>query len=118
MRPLYENRQSDFYFRDDAKSPLQCNAHLHYHLELLCLLDGHTRAYVDSCEYQLQPGDIFLAFPNQIHRFESVDKESYLLFIINPDLMPELSRLFTTALPQSGVVRGGASDPALFERLR
>jgi AraC-like DNA-binding protein len=118
MRPLYENRQSDFYFRDDAKSPLQCNAHLHYHLELLCLLDGHTRAYVDSCEYQLQPGDIFLAFPNQIHRFESVDKESYLLFIINPDLMPELSRLFTTALPQSGVVRGGASDPALFDRLR
>jgi AraC-like DNA-binding protein len=118
MEPLYENRQSDFYFRDDAKSPLQCNAHLHYHLELLCLLDGHTRAYVDSTEYQLEPGDIFLAFPNQIHRFESVDKETYLLFIINPDLMPELTRLFTTALPLTGVVRGAAKDQVLFDRLR
>jgi AraC-like DNA-binding protein len=118
MEPLYENRQSDFYFRDDAKSPLQCNAHLHYHLELLCLLDGHTRAYVDSTEYQLEPGDIFLAFPNQIHRFESVDKETYLLFIINPDLMPELTRLFTTALPLTGVVRGAGKDQVLFDRLR
>ena len=118
MKPLYENRQTDFYFRDDAKSPLQCNAHLHYHLELLCLLGGHTRAYVDSAEYALEPGDIFLAFPNQIHRFESIDRESYLLFIINPDIMPELGRLFTTALPLSSVVRGAASDPALFDKLR
>ena len=118
MKPLYEKRQSDFYFRDDTKSPLQCNAHLHYHLELLCLLDGHTRAYVDSSEYQLEPGDILLAFPNQIHRFESVDKESYLLFIINPDSMPELCRLFTSALPLSAVVRGGARDPALYDKLR
>ena len=118
MKPLYEKRQSDFDFRDDTKSPLQCNAHLHYHLELLCLLDGHTRAYVDSNEYQLEPGDILLAFPNQIHRFESVDKESYLLFIINPDSMPELCRLFTTALPLSAVVRGGAKEPALYDKLR
>ena len=118
MRPLYENRQTDFYFRDDAKSPLQCNAHLHYHLELLCLLDGRTRAYVDSCEYQLEAGDIFLVFPNQIHRFESFEKESYLLFIINPDTMPELCRLFTSALPISPVVRNGAEDPALLDRLR
>ncbi|MBQ7322668.1 MAG: AraC family transcriptional regulator [Clostridia bacterium] len=118
MRPLYENRQSDFYFRDNAKSPLQCNAHLHYHLELLCLLGGSTRAFVDSCEYQLEAGDIFLIFPNQIHRFESCEKEDYLLFIINPDMMPELCRLFTTALPLSGVVRGAAKDPQLLGLLR
>lgn len=118
MNPLYENRQSDFAFRDNTKYPLQCNAHLHYHLELLCLLGGETRAYVDSCEYQLSAGDIFLIFPNQIHRFETYEKESYLLFIVNPDMMPELCRLFTTALPISGVVRGAAKDPVLLERLR
>lgn len=117
MNPLYENRQTDFYFRDNAKSPLQCNAHLHYHLELLCLLGGKTCVYVDSCEYELEPGDIFLVFPNQIHRFESLEKETYLLFIINPDMMPELCRLFTTALPISGVVRGAAKDPAMLEKL-
>jgi AraC-like DNA-binding protein len=118
MKPLYENRQLDFYFRDDAESPLQCNAHLHYHLELLCLLGGETHAYVDSCEYRLEAGDIFLVFPNQIHRFESFEKENYLLFIINPDMMPELCRLFTNALPLSNVVRGAAQDPALLECLR
>ena len=113
MKPLYENRQLDFYFRDDAESPLQCNAHLHYHLELLCLLGGTTHAYVDSCEYRLEAGDIFLVFPNQIHRFDSFEKENYLLFIINPDMMPELCRLFTNALPLSNVVRGAAKDPTL-----
>ena len=118
MKPLYENRQLDFYFRDDAESPLQCNAHLHYHLELLCLLGGETHAYVDSCEYRLEAGDIFLVFPNQIHRFESFEKENYLLFIINPDMMPELCRLFTNALPLSNVVRGAARDHALLECLR
>ena len=118
MKPLYENRQLDFYFRDDAESPLQCNAHLHYHLELLCLLGGETHAYVDSCEYRLEAGDIFLVFPNQIHRFESFEKENYLLFIINPDMMPELCRLFTNALPLSNAVRGAARDPALLECLR
>ena len=118
MKPLYENRQLDFYFRDDAESPLQCNAHLHYHLELLCLLGGTTHAYVDSCEYRLEAGDIFLVFPNQIHRFESFEKENYLLFIINPDMMPELCRLFTNALPLSNVVRGAAKDAALLDCLR
>ena len=117
MKPLYENRQLDFYFRDDAESPLQCNAHLHYHLELLCLLGGETHAYVDSCEYRLEAGDIFLVFPNQIHRFESFEKENYLLFIINPDMMPELCRILTNALPLSNVVRGAAKDPALLECL-
>ena len=45
-------------------------------------------------------------------------KEDYLLFIINPDMMPELCRLFTTALPLSGVVRGAAKDPQLLAMLR
>ncbi len=117
MRPLYENRKPDYSFRDEAEIPLQCNAHLHYHLELLCLLRGQTRAYVDSCEYLIEEGDIFLVFPNQIHRFETTEKEKYLLFVINPDLMPELSRLFTSSLPISSVVRGGAKEPALIDRL-
>jgi len=118
MQPLYETRQSNFHFRDDTRAPLQCNAHLHYHLELLCLLGGTTRAYVDSCEYELHAGDIFLVFPNQIHRFESTEKESYLLFIINPDMMPELGQLFTTALPISSCVRGAANDPVLLSSLQ
>lgn len=117
MKPLYENRQLDFYFRDDAESPLQCNAHLHYHLELLCLLGGETHAYVDSCEYRLEAGDIFLVFPNQIHRFESFEKENYLLFIINPDMMPELSRSFAGAAPTSPIVRGVGNDPYMHELL-
>lgn len=118
MRPLYETRQTNFHVRDDSSSPLQCHAHLHYHLELLCLLGGTTRAYVDSNEYQLGAGDIFLVFPNQIHRFETTEKETYLLFIINPDMMPELGRLFATALPTSPCVRGAANDPALLETLQ
>ena len=115
MKPLYENRQLDFYFRDDAESPLQCNAHLHYHLELLCLMGGSTHAYVDSCEYRLEAGDIFLVFPNQIHSFECLERENYVLLLVSPELIPELLGQFTEALPASNVISGVANDSELQE---
>lgn len=120
MKPLYEDRRTDFTYRDDGggKSRLQCSAHLHYHLELVCMLGGTTRAFADSGEYLLRAGDIFLVFSNQIHRFEDGQNEKYMLFIINPDTMPEIARLFTTTLPVSNLIPGGAWDETLMRPLR
>lgn len=119
MRPLYEDRRADYSYRDDngKRVTLRCNAHLHYHLELICMYGGSTQAFVDSGSYTLEAGDILLVFPNQIHRFEGGSEEEYKLFIINPDTMPEISRALTTSLPVSNVVRGGGLDPSLMRPL-
>lgn len=118
MSVPYENRTVDFYHRDDRSSKLACSAHLHIHIELFYLLEGRTRAYIDSSEYTVEPGDILVAFPNQVHRFETVEEEKYLLFIVHPDMMPELSAVFSGLTPASALVRHEDQNAALLSLLR
>ncbi len=95
--------------------------HLHRELELILCFGGKTEAYVDSVRYELGAGDLFLTFPNQLHRFVTLESESFQLFQVKPELIPELSEQFRTSLPVSAVVRGGANEPAitfLAERVR
>ncbi|MBQ8341814.1 MAG: AraC family transcriptional regulator [Clostridia bacterium] len=122
MIAFYENRSTDFYSRnnENGKHRLQCTAHLHYHLELVLMLEGHCHGFSDFEQCTIEAGDVFLAFPNQIHRFDSFDRERTYLFIINPDMMPELTTLFTGSLPRSSLIKGAGNDPeilALFRRL-
>jgi AraC-like DNA-binding protein len=115
----YENRTVDFYHRDDdsGRHPLACSAHLHVHIELFYLIEGKMRAYIDSSEYTVCAGDILIAFPNRVHRFEAVEPERYLLFIIHPDMMPELSSVFSRRTPKSPLIKGATDDEALISLL-
>ena len=119
MGAMYENKKFDFYCRNalSEQYPLAFGAHLHYHLELVYMINGSTTCAVDTGEYTLESGDVLLVFPNQVHRYDPADKEKYLLFIINPDLMPELSRTFSGAAPTSPIVRGVGNDPYMHELL-
>ena len=104
----YETKTEDYYCtRRDEKSrgKLHCRPHLHYHIEFGIFKEGSTAFFVDSVEYRLEPGDIFIAFPNQIHRYDSVDFEQYDLIIANPDTMPELSSVFGSCVPKSAVLK-------------
>lgn len=112
---LYEKRNTDFYYRDDkgGRVKLGCNPHLHRHIELAFMIEGSARGYADSAVCKIEPGDIFIAFPNQIHRFVSSGPERYMLFIVNPDMIPELSELLTTALPVSNRLKAEDQPPEL-----
>lgn len=116
----YENRTTDFYHRDDdsGRHPLACSAHLHVHIELFYLLEGKMRAFIDSSEHIVEAGDILIAFPNRVHRFERIEPERYLLFIIHPDLMPELSEVFAKQTPASPLVKNADSDASLLALLQ
>lgn len=116
----YENRVTDFYYRDDGNGahPLSCAAHLHRHVEFFYLLDGHCRAFIDATEYTVEPGDILIAFPNQVHRFEATGKERYLLFIVHPEMMPEWEEVFAKQLPTSAQVPHADRDPSLLRLLQ
>ena len=115
----YEKRTVDFYHRDDdgGRHPLACSAHLHAHIELFYLIEGKMRAYIDSSEYTVDKGDLLIAFPNRVHRFETIEPEKYLLFIIHPDLMPDLSAVFSKQTPKSPLIRGACEDKALISLL-
>lgn len=104
----YEHRSQDIAFlKGRSLSPLP---HLHRDLEMICVLEGKAIAYADSTRCELFAGDIFLAFPNQIHYYETVTPMSHVGFIFKPDLLPEMMELFTMGLPQQPVIRGAAGE--------
>ncbi len=106
MSAYYEKRDIDFYFRDDrgGKTRLRCSPHLHSHIEFVYMIEGCADGYADSFGCSIRPGDFFIAFPNQIHRFVSHGPEKYLLFIVNPDLIPEFKEQLLNALPQTNLI--------------
>ena len=105
MKIIYEKKTEDFYYRNDGI--LQCGAHLHYHIEIVYMQKGYTKAYIDSDVYEVKSGDLLVVFPNRIHRFEDGDeKNQFHLFIVNPDLAPELSAAISSENPQDPVIRG------------
>lgn len=117
MQFKYENRKVDFTQRDSrtTTTPLQCNAHLHYHIELGGVIKGKTLVYVNADSYEVNDGDAFICFPNQIHRFETIEEENYHLFIFNPNILPEVSAVFTSSEPKSNLIKGALFDDDIRE---
>ena len=115
MKVYYENRSSDIYCRDSryAGKTLGFTTHLHYQVELGCILQGRTRITVESECCEAQAGDMFIFFPNQVHRMETIEKEKYILLIVNPELLPEYARTLITTLPKENLLRGAAQDEEL-----
>ncbi|MBR3966350.1 MAG: AraC family transcriptional regulator [Clostridia bacterium] len=109
MESKYEIKKEEFHFRTetngDKKTPLECNAHMHYEIEYFLLLEGETVVYIDSMEYKLNAGDLCVVFPNQIHQFKTLSEEKYMLIIFSPDMVPELTDTFTSRIPRSAVLR-------------
>lgn len=106
LNVIYEQKTQDVAFLDGHN--IQCMPHLHRELELICMLEGEVVAYADSMRCELQAGDIFLTFPNQIHSYEKRTHETHVGFIFKPDLLPEMMETFTMGTPRSPVIKGGA----------
>ena len=115
MNPFYQNNTYDLYCRDSRykSKSLAFTSHLHYHIELALLKKGRTRVTVDSNVYNVEAGDIIIVFPNQIHRFETLEKEDFILMIVNPDIVSEFTKQFTASIPESNLIKGGALDDDL-----
>ena len=115
MSAVYENQATDFYCRGDKnfRSSLNCSPHMHYHIEIVQLLEGETVGYADTDESLIEPGDIFIAFPNHVHSYITRAPERYRLFIVSPDLTPEFLPLFTTHIPSSAIIKGAGNDPEI-----
>ncbi|MBR4863135.1 MAG: helix-turn-helix domain-containing protein [Oscillospiraceae bacterium] len=90
------------------RSTLDFALHLHNVLEIVFLRQGSATAVCGGNRYELTPGDVFVAFPNQPHGYEnSRDVESDVLIIpLQPFLSPWRSML-TQKMPISPVLSRG-----------
>lgn len=120
MRPMYENRKKDFSYRSELvkNTSLRCNAHIHRHTEFVYIRDGESVAHADAETCNLKRDDFFIVFPNQVHRFETLVSEKYDLFIVNPEILPELSDYFNNVVPVSNVIHNVSENEELYNAIK
>ena len=79
MDVIYENKTNLIEF--NCSSILGETMHLHKEIEIVYAISGQSMAYADKNGYLLNPGDTFIAFPNQIHYYETIERGEYMVLI-------------------------------------
>jgi AraC-like DNA-binding protein len=115
MSAFYENKNSNVISQGGA---LEFAAHLHGHIELVYMLEGKTSTIVDGAKATLSAGDVFVTFPNQIHQYQKIDDEKYLLFIISPESLMDINDIFQNYVPESAIVKNAARNEKLLPLLQ
>ena len=102
MKAIYETKIEQLYINfDSALSP---TPHLHKEIELIYVYEGNAVAVLDQKCHTLKSGDIFIAFPNQIHYYLNSTIGNYCVVIMSPDLIYDLKNTFNSKLPSQCVI--------------
>lgn len=82
--------------------------HIHNAVELVVLTAGNVTAQCGRERLELQSGDVFIAFPNQVHSYEnSRDVECYLLILPVKQYLTPYATVFANQKPESAMIRRG-----------
>jgi AraC-like DNA-binding protein len=82
--------------------------HIHNAVELVFLTQGTSTAYCDTETVLLRPGDIFVAFPNQIHSYEkSRDVRGYVMILPAKPCLTAYNGALTRQLPDTARIPKG-----------
>lgn len=113
MRLDYQyHHQNDFKFR--KQSNLDYRNHAQGEIELVIMLRGTCRAKCGNYDSLLSPGDIFMAFPNQPHRYEgSCDVDAYVLIVPVKKYLSAYYNTVMKLIPVRPVLHTGEYDPAV-----
>lgn len=84
--------------------------HLHKELEMIFVESGSVKAFADKKCYQLSDGDVFLAFPNQVHYYESSLDGIYYLIIFSPDTIFGAKNIMLDNVLRSSFIKKDVSE--------
>lgn len=115
MSAFYENKSHNSI---SLGRKLEFAAHLHGHIELVYMLEGKIMTIVDGIKDILSTGDVFITFPNQIHQYQRIDYEKYLIFILSPEGLQDIKDIFKNYVPESAIVRNAACNEKLLPLLQ
>ena len=95
---------------------LDFGAHLHGVVEIGFAAEGSSRLCIEDRSYEIKAGDMFMVFPNMIHRYEHSEAIKAYVVIFSAALLPEYAGAFREMRPVSPVIHCGDTHiPALFE---
>lgn len=99
---LHEKRITPFdFYIEELLLPFP---HLHSEIEIIYAIKGKSYAYIDQTKYEINEGDIFIVFPNQIHYYEDYSQGEYFILVFSPDILFELKSLIYNKLPDKYVL--------------
>ena len=79
---IFENRVNDFWMN------YHCNfdflPHLHHNLEILVCTEGVFGVSCNGKSAELRPGDLMIAFSNQVHSYHDIGAAKGIMIIVNP----------------------------------
>ena len=92
--------------------------HLHTHIEIVLIKEGTTVVAADDIECVANTGDLFIAFPNQIHYYlDKTERVHHEILIVSPDICPEFSQIFKTMIPRSPVLVGASENARITQAI-
>ena len=97
MDAFYENKTR--LIETSLSAGLVPNAHFHKELEIIYVRKGKAVAYADKNSYLLNAGDMFIAFPNQVHYYRTVSKGEFMVLIFSPDILYDISSKISKSKP-------------------
>ena len=68
---------------------LDFGAHLHGEVEIGFAAEGSSRLCIEDRSYEIKAGDMFMVFPNMIHRYEHSEAIKAYVVIFSAALLPE-----------------------------
>lgn len=90
--------------------------HLHEDIELLYVIKGKGTIMCNGTRYNVSDGNMFVAFPNQVHHHVGYENGDYILLIIKPSQLLAYANIFFDGEPTSPVIsiEEGEDDNILF----
>ena len=102
-----EIRKRNTYTVHRQLSPIP---HIHSDIELIYVKSGSSTCYNDVNAFNVSTGDIFIAFPNQIHFYINSEYGEYYVFIFSSDTIYGMGELFRDNVPECNVISRASSD--------
>lgn len=105
MFPEYEHREQPIYAKQHN---YQCNypARFHKHVEILAAVHAPIRLIVQGTAYDLEPGDIYIVFPNLLHSIEARGAQAMVL-LVDFEKYPAFHDTLLHNHPENPVLRKG-----------
>ena len=80
MFPEYEHREQPIYARIHGRQG-NYPARFHKHMEILAVVEGQLRLTIQGASYTLEPGDLYVVFPNLLHSIEAHNARAMVLLV-------------------------------------
>lgn len=115
---LFELEKNQFEYTAKKDIKLGKRPHLHPQIELILIESGNSIGFADSENAELFAGDLFIAFPNQIHYYDDkVRPVAHTRVIVSPDICPEFSHFFKSFVPKTPVLKKAGDRPLIVQNM-